>query len=202
MNVAPELRDVLSWLSAVVPSGLRECRNIDGSWGSKCFFKNREHGNVSNLHCLSLFSGQQQDPGFDDRNKLSLPPLLLHSHQSTLQKAEPTRGSQLAAGPSPGRDKQQGRRGTGRKGKSTNILLFHYSLSRTEWPPSTTQLVTQTLTRATEQLQVSRESHTYFKEIYINTRCKVSTEQKRIHLKWVSNTTVGFQHFINALLQF
>lgn len=64
----------LSWLSAVVPSCLKEWRIIDGNLGSKWgFFKKREHVNVSNFHCLGLFSGQQQDQGFDDKNRLSFP---------------------------------------------------------------------------------------------------------------------------------
>lgn len=76
MNVPQELRDVLSWLSVLVPSCLKEWRNLDGNLGSKCFFLRRESMfmfHVSNLHCLSLFSGQQQDQGLDDKNRLSFP---------------------------------------------------------------------------------------------------------------------------------
>lgn len=63
---------MLSWLAAVVPSCLKEWRNIDGNLGRKCFFKKREYVNVSTFRCLSLFSGQQQDQGFDDKNRFSL----------------------------------------------------------------------------------------------------------------------------------
>lgn len=64
MNAPQELRDVLSWLSAVVPLCLREWRNIDGNLGRKWFFKKTEHVHVSKLSLLKFVFRSAAAPRF------------------------------------------------------------------------------------------------------------------------------------------
>lgn len=74
-----------------------------------------------------MFSGQQQDQGFDDKNRLSfpfpalaLPPELCW--RKLISRAEPTRGLQLDPDPQGRRTNSRDRRGTGRKGKQSHYF--------------------------------------------------------------------------------